>query len=201
MYTIKLIIASGQAPEHHFCENYGVVNNVSDLKPAETTETAKKSSPAYYVSWIDAIVYCNLRSEAEGLTPVYTLSNDNEITKSGSTWTSWGKIAKDGNGKYYFNQTDLESHSEVSSYDLDAGSFTFDLSANGYRLPTTAEYQNIMSKTPDLISGEYDEWCQNYFYDYRRCWFKGSTKAPTTEEKYADARENKLGFRVVRKAE
>ncbi|MBQ4014484.1 MAG: hypothetical protein II610_04430, partial [Treponema sp.] len=29
--------------------------------------------PAYYVSWCDAIVYCNLKSIADGLTPVYSL--------------------------------------------------------------------------------------------------------------------------------
>jgi formylglycine-generating enzyme required for sulfatase activity len=30
--------------------------------------------PAYYVSWFAALKYCNLRSMAEGLTPVYNIS-------------------------------------------------------------------------------------------------------------------------------
>ena len=102
----------------------------------------------------------------------------------------------DGNGKYYYNQTDLESHND-STYDLEGGSFNYDLSANGYRLPTTAEYQNIKTKNPGLISGGYDEWCQNYYYDYKRCMYDASENAPVSDI-YADTRENKLGFRVVR---
>lgn len=52
--------------------------------------------PVENVSWYDAIEYCNLLSEKEGLTPVYTIDGD-----------------------------------EVS----------WDLSANGYRLPTEAEWE------------------------------------------------------------
>lgn len=180
---------------------YGTVKENTSLVPSETSETAKKSTPAYFVTWLDAIVYCNLRSEAEGLTPVYSLSDDNEISEEGSTWTDWGHVAKDENGKYYYNQIDLSDNTELSSYDLDASAFKFNLDATGYRLPTTAEYQNIVSKNPTLIAGTYNEWCQNYNYDYLRCWFKGSTKTPTTEDKYTCAREATLGFRVVRNAQ
>ena len=34
--------------------------------------------PAYYVSWYDALVYCNKRSMAEGLTPCYSISDSTD---------------------------------------------------------------------------------------------------------------------------
>ncbi|MBQ9538888.1 MAG: SUMF1/EgtB/PvdO family nonheme iron enzyme, partial [Treponema sp.] len=78
--------------------------------------------PAYYVSWYDALVYCNLRSMAEGLVPCYTIS--------GSTNPAdWSGVASTG-GKY------RGPNSASSTWDL-AECIS---SANGYRLPTSDEW-------------------------------------------------------------
>ena len=70
--------------------------------------------PAYNMSWYDMIVYCNKRSIAEGLTPCYTIKNSTNPA-------AWGDIPTASDD--YWNAV------------------TCDFSANGYRLPTEAEWE------------------------------------------------------------
>ena len=46
--------------------------------------------PVYHVNWYDALVYCNLRSMAEGLNPVYKIKKDGgadgELTTNPAEW-------------------------------------------------------------------------------------------------------------------
>lgn len=67
--------------------------------------------PVYAVSWYDVIEYCNIRSKKEGLTPCYNID----------------KIKKDPNNK--------------SKYDNLKWIITVNWNANGYRLPTEAEWE------------------------------------------------------------
>lgn len=67
--------------------------------------------PAIYVSWYDAIEYCNWRSSEDRLTPVYTIN----------------KRTQDPNNKS--NSDDLK------------WTVTINWQANGYRLPTEAEWE------------------------------------------------------------
>ena len=80
--------------------------------------------PVYNVSWYDAIVYCNLKSMAEGLTPCYSLSGETDPKK-------WAGI-KINNEKYSYSYTN-----QGSTWD----SIICDITANGYRLPTEAEWE------------------------------------------------------------
>lgn len=84
--------------------------------------------PAYYISWYDAMVYCNLRSIAEDYTPVYMIENETDPSK----WTDIVSKTIDGTTRYC----------GPSSY---RGTWThyvtFDTSANGYRLPTEVEWE------------------------------------------------------------
>ena len=72
--------------------------------------------PAYYVSWYDAAVYCNRRSIAEDLTPCYAIDGETDPSK-------WG----DG--------------TVPTSNDSKWNGVTCNWNANGYRLPTEAEWE------------------------------------------------------------
>ena len=84
--------------------------------PADGEE--QKRRPVENVRWYDAIVYCNLLSIKEGLNPCYTIKNSTNPADWGNFPTS--DIADDYAGL------------EPVSCDFDA---------NGYRLPTEAEWE------------------------------------------------------------
>jgi len=70
--------------------------------------------PAYYVSWYDAVVYCNRRSIAERLTPCYAIGGKTDPDE-------WGTVPTSNDSKW--------------------NGVTCDWNANGYRLPTEAEWE------------------------------------------------------------
>lgn len=82
--------------------------------PASSSCGDGDNYPAYFVNWYDALVYCNKRSIAEGLTPCYTISSSTDP----STWEDV----------------------PISS-DETWNAVTCDFEANGYRLPTEAEWE------------------------------------------------------------
>ncbi|OQY70433.1 MAG: hypothetical protein B6D45_11240, partial [Ignavibacteriales bacterium UTCHB3] len=77
----------------------------------EELKTEDYSKPVIYISWYDAIEFCNWLSEKDGLTPAYTIV----------------KTQKDPSNK--------------SDLDKVRWKVTGNISANGYRLPTEIEWE------------------------------------------------------------
>ena len=72
--------------------------------------------PVESVSWYDAIMYCNKRSIAEGRTPCYKIGGKDNPSE-------WGAVPTGSNSTW--------------------NAATCDFSANGYRLPTEAEWEYL----------------------------------------------------------
>lgn len=169
----------------------------SSYTPQETG-TAKDTTPAYYVSWIDAIIYCNLRSMAENKTPVYALGGKTD--PASDTWIANGvtKVTVNEKDLYYYNSTENDD-----SFDTDTEYFTFNLDADGYRLMTGDECYYICDNYSSLFAGStMNEWTQTYNAETAyRLYYSYSDKTCIDKAKGNATREATLGFRVVRNAQ
>ena len=147
----------------------------SGKKPASPYEG--DNYPACFVSWYDSIVYCNLRSMAEGLTPAYSMNGETDPRKWAGIESGSGTNA----GKYcgpYAITTDWDNNIE------------FDTSANGWRMPVEAEWE-YLARGGNLDSASQTTYAGSNNWEEVAWAGEGSTSTPHVVKQKA---ANSLGL-------
>lgn len=150
--------------------------NPSKFKTNPDKGEIQENRPVERVSWFDAIEYCNKRSIKEGLTPCYKANDSTDTSKWGIEPTAdtgkWGRKPTVTIRKEY-NYT----RSTSTWFDVEC-----DWNANGYRLPTNAEWEYAASAgynlDKDVYSGTDDE---SKLGDY--AWYIRNSRNKTHEVK------------------
>ncbi|MDR1839296.1 MAG: formylglycine-generating enzyme family protein [Treponema sp.] len=121
------------------------------------------SYPMYYVSWLDAVEYCNKRSQREGLTPAYSGSGNNitcDWNANGyrlPTEAEWEYAAKGGNrDTMVYEYSGSNSAGAVAWYSDNSGNSAHPV---GTKAPNSLGLYDM--------SGNVWEWCWDWYGSYK----------------------------------
>ena len=142
-------------------------------------DSGKGSYPCLNVSWYGAVAYCNYRSEKEGLTPCYDLSDWScDWSANGyrlPTEAEWEYAARGGLAVKRFPWGDTITH-DLANYYSDIWDSSYDVSSTPGYHPDYDDggdpYTSPVGAFPDNVYGLYDmagnvyEWCWDWHGSY-----------------------------------